>query len=316
MDDRLAVVAIGGNSLIKSKNHQEVEDQHEAIRRTVRHIAGLIDHGYRIVVTHGNGPQVGFIMRRSEIARKVAGLHPVPLVNCVADTQGSIGYQIQQSLDNELLSRGKPARCVTLVTQVVVDENDPEFAEPSKPVGEFYSPEEAAKIGGEYPGWKFAQDSGRGLRRVVPSPRPLEIVELTALKTLLEAGCHVVAGGGGGIPVIRAEGGYAGVAAVIDKDFSSALLARGLGAELLIISTAVERVFLNYGKPGAREISRMNAAEAKEYIDQGHFAPGSMLPKIRAAVEFLQNGGQEVVITSPEYIEDAVRGAKGTHILP
>ena len=316
MDSALAVVAIGGNSLIKSKDRQEVEDQHEAIRQTMRHVARLMDHGFRIVVTHGNGPQVGFILRRSDIARKVSGMHQVPLVNCVADTQGSIGYQIQQSLDDELAKRGRGPGCVTLVTQVVVDGVDPEFAAPSKPIGEFYTLEEARKIAADYPGWTFGQDSGRGIRRVVPSPRPLEIVELEAIRTLLAAGQLVVAAGGGGIPVVRTPAGLRGVAAVIDKDFASALLARELGAQLLIISTAVERVSLDFGKPGAREVSQMSAAQAREYAAQGHFAPGSMLPKILAAAEFLEGGGREVIITSPEYIDQAVGGDKGTHILP
>jgi len=316
MDKQLAVVAIGGNSLIKSKDRQSVEDQHQAIRETVCHVADLIERGYQVIISHGNGPQVGFIMLRSEVARRETGLHLVPLVNVVADTQGSIGYQIQQSLNNELSRRRQPGRCVTLITQVVVDRDDPGFSQPAKPVGEFYTPEQVAGIRREYPDWTLVEDAGRGFRRVVPSPKPLAIVEQPIVESLLNSGFHVVAVGGGGIPVVHTADGYEGVDAVIDKDLASSLLAAQLGADLFIISTAVEHVALNFGRPGEVPIRSMTTAEAEEYIAQDHFAPGSMRPKIRSALHFLKHGGQEVIITSPEYIKDAVTKGKGTHIVP
>ena len=311
---RLAVIAIGGNSLIKSQEAQRVEDQHDAIRETMRHVADLIEMGYQVIVSHGNGPQVGFIMRRSEIAHKAVGLHPVPMVNCVADTQGSIGYQIQQSLFNELESRGLPAGCVSLITQVMVDPADPGFLDPSKPVGSFFNAAEAEEVRRDFPHWVLKEDAGRGWRRVVPSPRPMEIVELPIIRALLSGGFHLVAAGGGGIPVMRVPEGLLGVDAVIDKDLTSSLLAHQLGADLMIISTAVERIALNYGKPNQTDIGHMTAKQARKYVEQGHFAPGSMLPKVQAALEFLRIPGREVIVTSPKYIKDAVTRSMGTHI--
>ena len=316
MNEKLVFIAIGGNSLIKSKKLQKVEDQHQAIRESVRHIADLIVQGYQVLISHGNGPQVGFIMRRSEVARRVTGLHLVPLVNVVADTQGSIGYQIQQSLNNELADRNTAGQCVTVVTQVVVDRDDPGFKEPAKPVGEFFDAEQLAEIRRDYPDWTLVEDAGRGFRRVVPSPEPREVVERPVIESLLNSGYHVVTVGGGGIPVVRTDEGLAGVDAVIDKDLASSLLANQLGAGLLIISTAVEQVALNFGKPDQTTISKMTVAEAEQYIAEGHFAPGSMLPKIQSALDFLKNGGQEVIITAPEFIKEAVTRGRGTHIVP
>jgi len=316
MKAKRAFIAIGGNSLIKSKELQTVEDQHQAIRETVRHVADLIEQGYQVLISHGNGPQVGFIMRRSEVARRVTGLHLVPLVNVVADTQGSIGYQIQQSLNNELSDRGIAEQCVTVVTQVVVDKDDPGFEKPAKPVGEFFDAEQLAEIHRDYPDWTLVEDAGRGFRRVVPSPEPREVVERPVIESLLVSGYHVVTVGGGGIPVVRTDQGLAGVDAVIDKDLASSLLANQLGADLLIISTAVEQVALNFGAPDQKNIGRMTMAEAQQYIDQGHFAPGSMLPKIQSALSFLHNGGREVIITAPEFIKEAVTSGRGTHIEP
>jgi carbamate kinase len=315
MNEKLAFIAIGGNSLIKSKDLQTVEDQHQAIHETIRHVVDLIDQGYQVVISHGNGPQVGFIMLRSEVARRETGLHMVPLVNVVADTQGSIGYQIQQCLNNELTARGKEGQCLTVVTQVVVDKNDPGFKKPAKPVGEFYDETQIDNIRRDYPDWRLEEDAGRGFRRVVPSPEPLEIVEKPVIESLLASGYHVVAVGGGGIPVVLTDKGLEGVDAVIDKDLASSMLAGQLGAELLIISTAVEQVVLNFGTPDAKGISKMTVAEAEQYIEDGHFAPGSMLPKIQSALRFLRGGGKEVIITSPEYIKDAVLSGKGTHIV-
>ncbi len=316
MNEKLAFIAIGGNSLIKSKELRTVEDQHAAIRETVQHVADLIEQNYQVLISHGNGPQVGFIMRRSEVARRVTGLHLVPLVNVVADTQGSIGYQIQQSLNNELARRNTAGQCVTVVTQVVVDQNDPGFKDPAKPVGEFFEAEQLAEIRRDYPDWTLVEDAGRGFRRVVPSPKPREVVERPVIESLLDKGYHVVTVGGGGIPVVRTGNGLEGVDAVIDKDLASSLLASQLGASLLIISTAVEQVALNFGKSAEKPIGKMTVAEAQQYIAEGHFAPGSMLPKIQSGLSFLESGGQEVIITAPEFIKEAVVGGRGTHILP
>lgn len=316
MTAKLALIAIGGNSLIKSKELQKVEDQHRAIRETVGHIVDLIAQGYQVLISHGNGPQVGFIMRRSEVARRETGLHLVPLVNVVADTQGSIGYQIQQSVNNELAHRGLAGQCVTVVTQVVVDRADPAFQSPSKPVGEFFDASQLASIKKEYPDWSLIQDAGRGYRRVVPSPAPLEVVERPVIESLLRDGYHVVAVGGGGIPVVKNGKDLEGMDAVIDKDLASSLLAGQLKADLLIISTAVKQVAIHFGKPNEKAIGTMTVAEAQKYIEEKHFAPGSMLPKVQAALRFIEAGGKEVIITAPEFIEEAVLGGAGTHIVP
>ena len=316
MNEKLIFVAIGGNSLIKSKELKKVEDQHQAIRETVFHFADLIERGYQLVISHGNGPQVGFIMRRSEVSRRLTGLHPVPLVNIVADTQGSIGYQIQQSLNNELARRSVKGQCVTVVTQVLVDGNDPGFRKPSKPVGEFFDDQQVGAIRQDNPDWTLVQDAGRGWRRVVPSPEPREVVEKQVVVTLLQSGCHVVTVGGGGIPVVKTEHGLEGVDAVIDKDLASSLLAHQLDVGLFIISTEVEEVVLNFGKANQSPIKQMTVREAEQYVVEGHFAPGSMLPKIEAALRFLRGGGREVIITSPERLKDAVVSGRGTHIVP
>jgi carbamate kinase len=316
INDKLIFVAIGGNSLIRGKRLTTVEDQHRAIRQTVRHFADLIARGYQLVISHGNGPQVGYIMLRSEVAHRVTGLHVVPLPNVVADTQGSIGYQIQQSLNNELAVRSIKGHCVTVVTQVVVDKDDPGFAKPSKPVGGFYDEQHVESIRRDYPDWTLVNEPGRGFRRVVPSPEPREVVEQPVVEALLQDGYHVVTVGGGGIPVVRTHHGLEGVDAVIDKDLASSLLANRLGIHLLIISTEVEHVALNFGTPQQKPIERMTVKEAERYAAEGHFAPGSMLPKIEAALRFLRGGGSRVVITAPEFLEDAVLNGRGTHIVP
>ncbi len=314
---KLAVLAIGGNSLIKDKQHETVEDQYKAVCETAKHIVGMVEQGFDVVVTHGNGPQVGFILRRSEIAHEVAGMHPVPLVNCGADTQGAIGYQIQQALDNEFFKRGINKKAATVVTQVVVDKNDPAFKNPSKPIGTFYTKEQAEKLKKEHPDWVIINDAGRGYRRVVPSPMPKEIVEQPAIELLVKNGFSVVGVGGGGIPVIRNENGeLEGIDAVIDKDNASSLLAVNIKADIFIISTAVEKVYLNYNKPNQKALDKMTVAEAKRYIEEGHFAKGSMLPKIQAVIRFLEAGGKEAIITNPESLERALRGETGTHIYP
>jgi carbamate kinase len=311
----IAVIAIGGNSLIKDEAHRSVADQYEAVVETSHHIAGMVEQGYDVVITHGNGPQVGFILLRSEIAEKTAGLHPVPLDSCGADTQGAIGYQIQQALHNEFRDRGIEKRAVTVVTQVLVDRNDPAFKNPSKPVGSFYSRQEIdEKVASE--GWDVVEDAGRGWRRVVASPLPVRVIELDAISNLVATGFVVIAAGGGGIPVVADESGNLhGTAAVIDKDYASSLLATNLNANLFVISTAVEKVYINFNKPDQKGIDRMTADEARSFIDQGHFAKGSMLPKIKAAVAFIDQGGKEALITNPESLERALAGQTGTRIV-
>lgn len=311
---KVAVVAIGGNSLIKDPAHQTVPDQYAAAHETCIHIAGMIEQGWNVAIGHGNGPQVGFILRRSELARHE--LHEVPLDFCGADTQGAIGYMLQQNLYNEFRRRGLNKQAATVVTQVLVDRSDPAFKNPTKPIGSFMSEEDARKRW-ELEGWDVVEDAGRGWRRVVPSPLPVRVIERDAVKELIDAGFVVITVGGGGIPVVEDEqGNLVGVAAVIDKDYASSLLANSIGADLLLISTAVEKVALNYGKPNQRWLDQMTVAEAKQYMAEGHFAPGSMKPKIQASIWFLERGGREALITNPENIERALEGKTGTRIVP
>jgi carbamate kinase len=309
----LVVIAIGGNSLIADPTHMTVMDQYQAAGQTSHHIARLIEAGYRVVITHGNGPQVGFILMRSELARSV--LHQVPLESCVADTQGAIGYQVEQTLANELRQLGWPARLATVVTQVVVDAHDPAFQRPTKPVGPFFS-EADARLHEKEEGWTLMEDSGRGWRRVVPSPAPLEIVELDAIRVLLENDVIVIAVGGGGIPVVRKpDGDLEGVPAVIDKDAASRLLAQKLGADMLIITTTVDQVMLHFGKPEQRPLARVTASELRQYRAEGHFGVGSMLPKIDAVLDFLAAGGKQGLITQPHLLDDALAGRTGTLVV-
>jgi carbamate kinase len=317
MGKKIAVVAIGGNSLIKDKHHQTVEDQYQAAKETTEHIADMIEAGWEVAIGHGNGPQVGFILRRSEIASKVEGMHEVPLDVCGADTQGAIGYALQQTLQNELYRRGIKKSCATVITQVLVDKEDPAFKSPSKPIGSFMENEEAERRSEEL-GWTVVEDAGRGFRRVVASPLPKEVVELDSVRTLIEAGVVVITVGGGGIPVIEEdEGQYKGVAAVIDKDFASSLLAQEINADLFLISTAVEKVALNFGKPNEKWLDKITMAEAKQYLEEGvHFAKGSMAPKIQAIIWYLENGGKQAIITNPQNIGRALKGETGTWIVP
>jgi carbamate kinase len=317
MPRKVAVVAIGGNSLIKDKNSQTVEDQYQAAKETTFHIADMIEQGWDVAIGHGNGPQVGFILRRSEIAAKVEGMHEVPLDVCGADSQGAIGYALQQNLQNELFRRGIKKAVATIVTQVLVDKDDPAFKNPSKPIGGFMDEKEARRREKEL-GWSVVEDSGRGWRRVVASPLPKEVVELESVQNLIKAGTVVVTVGGGGIPVIdKGQGVYAGTAAVIDKDFASSLLAQLIHADLLLISTAVEKVALNFGKPNQTWIDQMTLAEARQYLAEGsHFAKGSMAPKIQAIIWFLEAGGKQALITNPENIGRALRHETGTWIVP
>lgn len=312
---RTVVIAIGGNSLIADDSHQSVADQYKAAADTCVHIASmLLAEDLRLVVTHGNGPQVGFILRRSELAADE--LHMVPLDSCVADTQGALGYHLQRAMHNEFKRRGVRRTPVTVVTQVQVDRDDPAFKKPNKPIGSFMT-KAMADLHREKDGWDLVEDAGRGYRRVVASPKPKAVLELEAVKKLLDAGFVVVAGGGGGIAVVEQEdGSLAGAAAVIDKDLASSLMARQLGAETLIISTAVEKVCLDFGKPTQRAVPRMTVAEAKRYIEEGHFKPGSMLPKVQAVVAFLEGGGKEALITDPAHLAAALKGEAGTRIVP
>ena len=314
MKSPLAVIAIGGNSLILDSKKITVKDQYQAASETAHHVAALVAAGYRVVITHGNGPQVGFILLRSDLARNV--LHQVPLDSCVADTQGALGYQIGQTLANELKRQGIQKPIATVVTQVLVDNDDPAFANPTKPIGAFYTEEEAQKHKAES-GWTLKEDAGRGWRRVVASPKPLRIVEEDTVRLLLEQDVVVIAVGGGGIPVRENEQGeLEGCAAVIDKDLASCLLAKNLKADLFIISTGVDKVAVDFKKPTQRELDRLTVAEAKKYLAEGQFPAGSMGPKIEAAIDFIEHGGKEVIITQPFLLEEAIAGRNGTHLVP
>jgi carbamate kinase len=311
---QVAVVAVGGNSLIKDKAHQTIPDQYQAASESMAHIAGMIEAGWDVVVTHGNGPQVGFILRRAEIA--LHELHPVPLDYCGADTQGAIGYMFQQALHNEFKARGIKKQASTVVTQVLVDRNDPAFQNPTKPIGSFMD-EQVAKAREEAEGWIVVEDSGRGWRRVVPSPLPKRILQADAIQTLIQAGFVVIGVGGGGIPVVENENGdLEGVEAVIDKDFASALLANSIQANLLLISTAVEKVALHFNQPNQQWLDRMTLTEARTYLEEGHFAKGSMEPKIKAIIGYLEQGGKKAIVTDPLNIARALTGETGTSIVP
>ena len=305
-----AVVAIGGNSLIKDKQHESVEDQYIAAEETCHHIVAMINEGWNVAISHGNGPQVGFILRRSELAAHE--MHEVPLDVCGADSQGAIGYALQQNLCNEFRRLNMKREVATVICQTEVAADDPAFKNPTKPTGGFMDEEQADRRRKE--GWDIVNDANRGFRRVVASPQPLRIVELPAIKALIAAGIVVATIGGGGIPVVAdPDGDLRGVAAVIDKDLASALLANQLGADLLIISTAVEKVALNFGTPQETQVDHMTLAEAKAYLAEGvHFAKGSMAPKIQAVVNYLSNGGTSAIVTDPENVARALHGETGT----
>jgi len=308
MSKRIAVVAVGGNALIQQKGKESIQDQYAAASQTMGYVAEMIQAGWNVVVTHGNGPQVGFALRRSELA--AAELPPIPLDYCGAETQGWIGYMFQKALNNAFAQRGIARHAVTVVTQCLVDAADPAFKNPTKPIGSFVDQAGAEVLRAQ--GKHVVEDSGRGWREVVASPLPQEIIEAPAIKQLIENGFMVVACGGGGIPVVKEGGELKGVAAVIDKDFASSLLAGELGAELLLISTGVEQVALHYNTPQQRWLERITLAEARQYMAEGHFAPGSMLPKIQAAVRFVEMGGAHALITDPPNLARALRGETGT----
>lgn len=311
---RLAVVAVGGNSLIKDPKRQSIPDQYEAAVESMGHVAGMIEAGWDVVLTHGNGPQVGFILRRSELS--LHELHPVPLDYCGADTQGAIGYMFQRALHNLFRRRGIQKQAATVVTQVLVSRDDPAFQKPSKPIGSFLD-QAAARHHQQADGWTMVEDAGRGWRRVVPSPLPVRIVEQGAIEALIRGGYVVISTGGGGIPVVEGEAGdLVGVEAVIDKDFAGSLLAASLKADLFLISTAVEKVALRFNQPGQQWLDRVTLAEARQYLAEGHFAKGSMEPKIRAIISYLEKGGTEALVTNPENLERALAGQTGTRIVP
>ncbi|MGO8866495.1 MAG: carbamate kinase [Alphaproteobacteria bacterium] len=311
---RLAVVAIGGNSLIRDETHVSIPDQYEAVALTVHHIADMIAAGWNVIVTHGNGPQMGFILRRSELA--IHEVSPVPMDYAGADLQGAIGYMFVRAFRNEFRKRGIKREPVAVVTETLVDLADPAFQDPSKPIGSHMDEARAKKLAAEH-GWVVREDAGRGWRRVVPSPRPRRIIDLEVIGFLARAG-HVVIGlGGGGVPVVEDEGGgLRGVEAVIDKDLASSLLARQVGADLLLVSTAVEKVALDFNKPSRRWLDRLSVSEAKRHYADNQFDRGSMGPKIEALVEFLEAGGRRGIITSPTNIGRALAGETGTHMVP
>ncbi len=309
---KLAVVAVGGNALIKDPNHKTVPDQYAAACIMMARVVDMLEAGWNVIVTHGNGPQVGFILRRSEIS--IHELHPVPLDYCGADSQGAIGYMFQMGLLNEFRRRGMHRQAATVVTQVLVDRDDPAFQNPSKPIGSFLDEATAAKYN-QQQGWSVMEDAGRGWRRVVASPAPRQIVQQDAIMALVNAGFVVIGVGGGGIPVIRNEqGDLIGVEAVIDKDLASALLAFSINADLFLISTEVEKVAVNFNTPSQRWLDHMTLAQAKQYLAEGHFGKGSMGPKIQAIIGFLERGGKAALVTNPDNIARALRGETGTHL--
>lgn len=312
---RTAVVAVGGNALIRDGERGTIAEQFANARTTARHIAGLVKAGWRVVLTHGNGPQVGFILLRSELVSADAPVPRLSLDMAVADSIGGVGYIMANSLENELAAIGLPDRVVCVMTQTVVDPTDPAFQHPTKPIGPSYSAAEAERLQREE-GWVMVEDAGRGYRRVVPSPQPVRIVEVGAIRALVEAGYVVVACGGGGIPVVESSPGrYQGVEAVVDKDFASSLLAASLGVDTFVISTGVEQVAIRYRQPDQQFLAHMTVSEARTHLAAGEFPEGSMGPKIRAAIDLVARGGKEVVITSPTRLEEAMAGETGTRIV-
>ena len=311
---KTALIAIGGNSLIENNQRPDIPHQWDAVRETCRHLADMVEQGWRLIVTHGNGPQVGFILRRNELAAHA--VHTTPLDLIVADTQGSIGYMLQQALGNEFYSRNQEQPVVSIVTQVLVDEDDPAFANPSKPIGGFMNELEARQF--EEDGWEVVEDAGRGWRRVVASPKPIRVIEEAAIRQLIDAGSIVVAAGGGGIPVVQNRSGelreLRGVYAVIDKDWASGLLARQLNVDLFLISTGVAQVALNFDTPQQENLGRVTVSELSQYLQGGHFAVGSMRPKVEAVLEFVRETGQPALITNPQNVSRALKRETGTWI--
>jgi carbamate kinase len=305
------VIAVGGNSLIQDKDHISANDQYNQIEKTNSSLLSVISDN-ELVITHGNGPQVGYLLNMSEMAEKIIPIFPLDY--CVANTQGSIGYQIQNSLNKILKENNIQRKAVTLVTQVVVNPQDDAFSHPTKPIGSFFSKGEIERLADCF-GWKYIEDSGRGYRRVVPSPKPLDIVEKDIIVTLLKEKYIVVAVGGGGIPVALDQDGMKGVEAVIDKDFASSLLAQEIDADLFVISTAVDCAYIHFNEPNETALQKVSVRELETYLEKGYFGKGSMEPKIRAVIEFTKKTGKRSIITSPENIKEAIEGKTGTSII-
>jgi len=308
----LAVIALGGNAIIREQDRGTIEEQIRNVTNSCDPIIDLIERGFRVVLTHGNGPQVGNSLLKSESAAQI--VPPYPLDVCGAETQGLLGYIIQQSFRNRLKERGIDKEIVTVVTQVAVDKEDPAFRNPTKPIGPFYTKERAEQLS-KATGAAIVEDSGRGYRRVVPSPKPKTIIERQTIKVLLDNDIIVVAVGGGGIPILEESTGLRGIEAVIDKDYASGVLARELGADYFIILTGVEKVSIDFGKPTQKDLSAISIADAKNYLAAGQFPPGSMGPKIEAAVDFIESGGESAIITSIDKLDEALKGKTGTRII-
>lgn len=313
----LMVIALGGNALLRRNQKGTIDEQYENVKQTCRILADIVEAGYHIVVTHGNGPQVGATILRHDAGEKLYNIPAFPMDVCGAETQGFIGYLIQQALSNELSTRGIERQVVTIVTRVVVDKEDPDFNDPSKPVGPFYSFEEVEKLKKIHPEYIFKEDKVRGgWRRVVPSPDPKYIVEGPAIKSLVNARYIVVASGGGGIPVVEQDGKFKGVEAVIDKDLAGERLATYLDAEKFIILTDVDAVYIDYGKPSQKKIPKIKVEELKKLYEEGHFPVGSMGPKVKAAIRFIEAGGGEAMIGELSQLMEVVTGTAGTHVTP
>ncbi len=315
-DPKLMVVALGGNALLRRGQRGSIEEQYGNVTITSRWLADLVDEGYRLVITHGNGPQVGATLLRHEAGQKLYGIPAFPMDVCGAETQGFIGYMIQQTLRNELKARGLDKYVITVVTRVIVDEDDQAFENPTKPVGPFYTKDEAERIMEGHPGFIFIEDSGRGWRRVVPSPDPKIIAERYAIRTLVDAGFIVVASGGGGIPIVEKDNEAKGVEAVIDKDLAGERLATLIGASRFVILTDVDAAYLNYGTPSQKRLGVIEAGELEGYYLEGHFKQGSMGPKVLASIRFVRNGGSEAAIGALNKALDVVKGKAGTHVVP
>ena len=313
-DGSVALVAFGGNAFIKDGHKGTIEEQREAADQMCSKLLTIMEKGYGLVITHGNGPQVGNMLIQTDMTKRV--IPEMPLDVLVAQTEGSLGYILQQELLNHLRIHQTGKYVVTMITQVLVDKDDPAFLKPAKPVGPFYTKKESEQIYSEHPDWRMVEDAGRGFRRVVPSPKPKRVIQSHMIRALVYAGNVVIALGGGGVPMVESkEGKYIGVEAVIDKDLSSAVLANNIKADIFIILTGVDKVYLNYGKNNAQPLSNLTYSQAKQYLQEGHFPAGSMGPKISAALHYLEDGGRKAIITNAESLEQALSGKDGTHIV-
>ncbi|MCS6783877.1 MAG: carbamate kinase [Candidatus Caldarchaeum sp.] len=312
----LIVVALGGNALLRRGDKGSFEEQYRNVQEAAKYLADIVEAGHKLVITHGNGPQVGATLLRHDAGQKIHDIPAFPMDACGAETQGFIGYVIQQNLRNELKRRGLDKYVITVITRVIVDKDDPAFKNPTKPIGPFYKKDDMEKIKAEHPEYIFVEDKARGgWRRVVPSPDPKIIAERHAIKTLVDAGFIVVASGGGGIPIIEENGRASGVEAVIDKDLAGEKLAELIKADRFIILTDVDGAYLNFGKPDQKKLEKVTAAEARKYLEQGHFGSGSMLPKVLACIRFIESGGKEAIIAELSQLKDAFAGKAGTHFV-